>query len=256
MRLSLAATACCLLGCWVATALAAPGQTFPYKAYVIADDVYVRSGPGDNYYPTEKLKTGDPVEVYRHDPGGWLAIRPLSGSFSWVSGRYLELGRKNLATVSEEHVAARVGSRFSDIRDVIQVRLHRGELVEVLDAKREGPDAARRRRLVQDCPAGGRVPLDFRPVRRRRLPLQRSAEDPRRRPGRLDRRHPGPAAPFETAVNRIELDLSTVVVEEPAVWQFDELRGAERGVVEPGRDRGPTAAGPGCCWARSPASRT
>jgi len=45
-------------------------QTFPYKAYVTSGEVYVRSGPGKNYYPTSKLKIGDAVEVYRHDPGG------------------------------------------------------------------------------------------------------------------------------------------------------------------------------------------
>ena len=119
------------------------GQTFPYRAYATTDNVYVRSGPGDNYYPTDKLKAGDEVEVYRHDPGGWYAIRPVPGSFSWVSGRYLQLGKDHLATVTEDHVAARVGSRFSDIRDVIQVRLHRGELVEVLDAQHTGSATSR-----------------------------------------------------------------------------------------------------------------
>ena len=80
--------------CVAAAARPPPAQTFPYKAFVAADDVYVRSGPGENYYPTDKLKTGDQVEVYRHDPGGWLAIRPVPGSFSWVSARYLRLGKR------------------------------------------------------------------------------------------------------------------------------------------------------------------
>ena len=53
---------------------------FPYKAFVAADEVYVRSGPGENYYPTDKLKTGNPVEVYRHDPGGWCAFGPCPGA--------------------------------------------------------------------------------------------------------------------------------------------------------------------------------
>src|SRR5574340_1094914 len=98
-------------------------QTFPYKAYVIADEVYVRSGPGQSYYPTDKLKLGQPVEVYRHDPGGWYAIKPPADSFTWVSGRFLKPGSDNLAVVDDDRIAARVGSRFSDIRDVIQVRL-------------------------------------------------------------------------------------------------------------------------------------
>ena len=121
---------------------------FPYKAYITADDVYVRSGPGENYYPTDKLKAGTEVEVYRHDPGGWFAIRPPKDSFSWVSSRHLQLDGNNLATVTDERVAARVGSRMNDTRDVIQVRLHKGEVVEVLEPRRNrqrAPTATRRR---------------------------------------------------------------------------------------------------------------
>ena len=110
-------------------------RTPPYKAYISADAVYVRSGPGKNYYPSDKLKTGDQVEVYRHDPGGWYAIRPTEGSFTWVSSRYVEVGKDGLGEVTGDRVAARVGSRFSDVRDVIQVRLNRGEAVQVLGQK-------------------------------------------------------------------------------------------------------------------------
>ena len=117
---------------------AAGAEEFPYKAYIGADDVYVRSGPGQNYYPTDKLKAGEVVEVYRHDPGGWYAIRPPKDSFTWVSGRHLQwtgMAPKvpGIGTIKGEGVAARVGSRFSEIRDVIQVRLHDLEAVEVLE---------------------------------------------------------------------------------------------------------------------------
>jgi len=115
------------------TALGAP--QFPYKAFVNADEVYVRSGPGEDYYPTDKLRLGQEVEVYRHDPGGWFAVRPPEGSFTWVSARYLDSSKRGVSRVTGEGVAARVGSRFSDIRDVIQVRLNKGEEVEVLETK-------------------------------------------------------------------------------------------------------------------------
>ena len=105
----------------------------------------------------------------------------MPGSFSWVSGRYLRVGKDNIATVTEEHVAARVGSRFSDVRDVIQVWLRRGESVELLDATRDGATASARR-LVQDCPAGGRVSLDFKQVRQCELPSRRLAKDAGRHP--------------------------------------------------------------------------
>ena len=83
---------------------AAGGQTLPYKAFVTAEDVYVRSGPGQNYYPTDKLKRGRAVEVYRHDPGGWCAIRPVKRSFTWVSGRFLHPTGDNLAVVTDDGV--------------------------------------------------------------------------------------------------------------------------------------------------------
>ena len=130
------------ISCLLSAGSAAGGQAFPYKAHVVADGVYVRSGPGKNYYPTAKLQSGDTVEVFRHDPGGWYAIKPPEGSFEWVSGRYLKLGEDNIAEVAAEGVASRVGSNFSDIRDVIQVRLHQGELVEVLGSAGATGDSA------------------------------------------------------------------------------------------------------------------
>jgi SH3-like domain-containing protein len=117
--------------CPALPAFAQEGQ-FPYTAYVTNDDVYVRSGPGKSYYPTDKLKQGTPVEVYRHDPGGWLAIRPPEESFSWVSARFLRPLNDGLAVITGEDVMSRVGSRFSSVRDVIQVRLEKGEQVELI----------------------------------------------------------------------------------------------------------------------------
>lgn len=110
-------------------------ESFPYKAFISADDVYVRSGPGEQYYPSGRLHAGAEVEVFRHDPGGWYAIRPPAGSFSWIGARYLRQGQDGLAEVIGERVAVRVGSDLTDRRDVVQVRVKRGEVLEVLDRK-------------------------------------------------------------------------------------------------------------------------
>ncbi len=140
MRVLAAGLAFCCF--WIASD--ARGDTqFPYSSHISATDVYVRSGPGQSYYPTDKLEAGQEVEVYRHDPGGWFVIRPPRGSFCWVSGRFLTAGVDNLAVVIEDNVAARVGSRLSDIRDVVQVRLNKGEVVELLEAKTIGTGASR-----------------------------------------------------------------------------------------------------------------
>ncbi|MBS0210006.1 MAG: SH3 domain-containing protein [Planctomycetes bacterium] len=111
-------------------------ESFPYRAWVRTDDVYVRSGPGENYYPVMKVGRGDVVEVYRHDPGGWYAVRPPEGSYSWVAAEFITPTGHGRGQVSGQHVMARVGSSFSDVRDVIQVRLDQGEHVEILEARK------------------------------------------------------------------------------------------------------------------------
>jgi len=212
-------------------------QIFPYKAYITADNVYVRSGPGENYYPTDKLKAGTEVEVYRHDPGGWFAIRPPKGSFSWVSSRHLQLDRANLATVTDDRVAARVGSRMNDTRDVIQVRLHKGEVVEVLEPRRNGPagDNGSTAWYKIAPPAGefrwvsGRfVDKDFDRDGVRRTSAGGTIDLTGRATGRLsgDGSLPRPASPaqYQRQLDQIDLELSAMVVEDPNFWELSALR--------------------------------
>ena len=111
----------------------AVGTEFPYTVYVTADDAFVRSGPGENYYPTARLDVGQKVEVYRHDLEGWYAIRPPSGSFTWIAADDVRRIGNGLGRVIGERVAVRTGSRLSDVRDVIQIRLEKDEIVEIID---------------------------------------------------------------------------------------------------------------------------
>lgn len=163
---------------WIALCAArAEADEFPYTAYVTANDVQVRSGPGENYYPVLKVDRGAAVEVYRHDPGGWYAIRPPAECFSWVAAEFIEPGEGNVGVVSGDHVVARVGTKFSDTRDVIQVRLDRGEEVEILEAHEfnSGPAAQTWYKIAP--PAG-----EFRWISSRFLDRQ-LAEPTRRTPG-------------------------------------------------------------------------
>ena len=59
-------------------------EKFPYDAVIADDEVYARSGPGREYYPTNRLRKGDHVRVIRHDHGGWFMIEPPSPSFALV----------------------------------------------------------------------------------------------------------------------------------------------------------------------------
>ncbi len=107
-------------------------QRTPYLAVVSQDRAYVRSGPGQHYYPTGVLRQGAVVEVYRHDPGGWLAIRPPVGSFSWVPADAVELLNEEVGRITRGGVVARIGSTLSPVRELWQVKLRQGELVAVI----------------------------------------------------------------------------------------------------------------------------
>ncbi|MGA2060418.1 MAG: SH3 domain-containing protein [Thermoguttaceae bacterium] len=214
-------------------------QAFPYKAYVTADDVEVRSGPGEDFYPTDKLQKGETVEVYRRDAGGWCAIRPPEGSFSWISGRVLKLQDGNIAVVKEDDVASRVGSSLSNVRDVIQVRMHKGEAVELLDSK-ETP-GGKSQVWYKIAPPSG----EFRWISEKFLTKERP-RDGLRSAGSVDSalgqdssrdRHEAESDPrpsgaddkisseqFQAELDRIDLELSMMVVEEPTVWSFDAMR--------------------------------
>lgn len=69
----------------------AAAQT-PYNARVTQDGAEVRSGPSSlpEMYATNRLAKDAVVEVLRELPGGWLEIRPPSGSFSWINHRFVE----------------------------------------------------------------------------------------------------------------------------------------------------------------------
>jgi uncharacterized protein YgiM (DUF1202 family) len=230
----------CLAVCLGSVAMSARGaDDFPYAAYVVADEVYVRSGPGEDYYPTDKIGRGQAVEVYRHYPGGWCEIRPLEGSFSWVSARHLRPTEDGLAVVAEDGAAARVGSNLSDARGVIQVRLRKGEVVELLQ---DPDDAENDGRWWKIAPPSG----EFRWIAAKHLSREPPRDEPPEDPRKTcpDGRRPLTPQEFQEELERIELELSTMLVEDAANWSFDELKertailqDGARTTVEQGRAR-------------------
>jgi hypothetical protein len=135
--------ACVLVLCLLVCSLVvAAEQEFPYTAYITRHDVVVRSGPARRFYATDRMRCGEEVEIYRHE-NGWCAVRPPQSSFSWVKADELRIGTDGVALVLSDKAACRVGSNISELRDVTQVKLDRGEEVEVIDAVRLGDgDAA------------------------------------------------------------------------------------------------------------------
>ena len=120
-----------------AAALSA-AENFPFTAYVAEEEAEVRSGPGTEYYSTDRLSYRTAVAVYRRDAGGWLAIKPPDNSFSWVPAAKLWMtDQKGVAEVVTDDALSWVGSRVENVGEhKWQVRLQRGERVEVLGEKR------------------------------------------------------------------------------------------------------------------------
>ncbi len=141
--------------CWLAKTTAVIGigvasaQPFPYTAYIANDQAYVRSGPGQRYYPTDQLAQGFAVEVYRHDGAEWCAVRPPRGSFSWVASHQVRTKDDGIVEVIDDNVVARVGSTIAPNRSAVQVLLPKGERLELV------PTAQDDRRWVRiAAPAG------------------------------------------------------------------------------------------------------
>ncbi len=106
---------------------------FPYQALVLSDRASVHSGPGQVHYETEELKQGEAVEVYRHDPGEWCAIRPLAGSFSLVPESTLKIISRGVGEIKADGTQAWVGTKLGPVdKPLWQVKLKKGEKVEVV----------------------------------------------------------------------------------------------------------------------------
>ncbi len=110
----------------------------PYTATVISQDALVHAGPAEVLYATDKLPVGQEVEVYRHDPGGWCAIRPPNGSFSMVLAQNIELLDDRTARVAVEGTKCWVGTTLGEVQEPLwQVKLRKGEKLRLIGIVRE-----------------------------------------------------------------------------------------------------------------------
>lgn len=129
------------LGFWGSTAFAQEGGQDPLKvenskyqfeAVITGNSVQVRSGPGENYYPTMKLDKGARVRVVgiKFD---WLKIVPPEGSYSVVAKQYLTLDAdKTSGTITGDSVNIRAGSLLNNVKVAVQCQLSRGTKVHVI----------------------------------------------------------------------------------------------------------------------------
>jgi len=118
---------------WFPSGVAGQDPQPPYRVPVVGEDATVHAGPGSTHYATDQLSPGATVDVYRHDPGGWMAIRPPESSFSLLQRDELEILPDGLARVKYDDTVAWVGTSLSAVDNPMwQIRLNKGEIVEVL----------------------------------------------------------------------------------------------------------------------------
>ena len=105
----------------------------PYQSLVKSDGARIYSGPATVHYATDELKQGAVIDVYRHDPGGWCAVRPPAGSFSLVPAAALTIVSDGVGRIDEDGLKAWVGTRLGAVEKPLwQIKLKQNELVDIL----------------------------------------------------------------------------------------------------------------------------
>ncbi len=107
------------------------------EAEINANDVYVRSGDSLNHYTIIKLKAGDLVTVVG-ERGEWYEILPPEGSFSLVSGDYIDTSDDKTGIVNGANVRVRAGSLLNENKYTVQALLNKGAEVTILGKNPDG----------------------------------------------------------------------------------------------------------------------
>ncbi len=109
--------------------------TFPYIAEITGDNVYIRSGPGTNFYQCGKLDKGNQLKVIGRQ-FSWARVVPPPGSFSWISMQYVAIDPENpkVGNVTGDRVRVYAGSDFVKplYSTTLQGKLDKGDRVDLL----------------------------------------------------------------------------------------------------------------------------
>jgi len=112
------------------------GAAGPKIGHVRGNNVYVRSGFHQNYYPVTKLNRGDEVTILGSE-FGWLKIVPPAGTHSLMEQTYVDRVNDQTGVLNE---AAQVyaGSNLNDRRYARQVMLPKGGRVQIIGETSDG----------------------------------------------------------------------------------------------------------------------
>jgi uncharacterized protein YgiM (DUF1202 family) len=104
---------------------------------VNVDSVYVRSGPGEGYYPTQTLAKGAAITVVgiKFD---WLKIIPPDNSFSFVGAVFVDRSADGTTgKINRNDVNIRAGSLVNAMKTTVQTRLNSGDEVRIVGKEDE-----------------------------------------------------------------------------------------------------------------------
>ena len=112
-------------------------EKYQLAGEINATNVYIRSGPSDNYYPTLKLDKGAKV-VAVGQKFDWLKILPPEGSFSYVAKVYVERrGDGSVGRVTRPDLLVKAGSSLNAMKTALQTKLDENTDVTILGEQDE-----------------------------------------------------------------------------------------------------------------------
>ena len=104
---------------------------------VAANDVYVRSGGSLNHYTICKLNAGDRVTVVSQQ-GKWCEILPPEGTYSLISGDFVDTAGDKSGVINGNNVRVRAGSHLNTQKYTVQRLLSKGAEVTILGRNADG----------------------------------------------------------------------------------------------------------------------
>jgi hypothetical protein len=105
---------------------------FQFVGQISSENVFLRSGPGENHYPTLRLNKGAEVTVIgiKFD---WLKVLPPEGSYSAISKDFVQrLEGSRTGTVTATNVRVRAAGNVSNLKTMVQCQLNTGDEVTIL----------------------------------------------------------------------------------------------------------------------------
>ena len=123
---------------WASAVSAQPATSTTGGLYeVAANDVYVRSGGSLNHYTICKLNAGDRVTVVSQK-GKWSEILPPEGTFSLISGDFVDTADDKSGVINGNNVRVRAGSHLNTHKYTVQRLLSKGAEVTILARNADG----------------------------------------------------------------------------------------------------------------------